>query len=509
MLSWDYLLDEAALAAVLPDEYAHFRRPLREALAVFLGGLPEGHQATVLADQALLPADAPAAQRLAALARSCPALHKLGQVLARDRRLCPELRRHLQELESLPPSVPAATIQGILTRELGPLEPLPVSLATAALAEASVAVVIPFQEHAPRPRDGVFKLLKPGVEERLEQELELFERVGAYLDQRCDDLKLPHLDYQEAFQQVREKLRHEARLDLEQQHLAQARAFYAGEPRVQVPALFAYCTPRVTAMERLTGGKVTEHGLVSPRDRRGLADLIVEALLARPIYSQAGLALFHADPHAGNLFLTADGRLGVLDWSLVGALGERERIAFAQIVLAALTLDASPILATLVGLDEAGRVDRPALEATVRAALGRVEQGHLPGFSWLMALLDESALTARLRVGGDLLLFRKALHTLEGVVADVGAEAGRIDAVLLGQFLAHLAAEWPLRWLAPPGSRAFATRLSNADLAGLLLNWPLAAVRFWLGRWRAAFATKSDGHHPGPARPASATSPTI
>jgi ubiquinone biosynthesis protein len=484
MIDWDFLLDENVFTSVLPDEYARFRRPLRGALTTFLQGLPVAHQAAVLDDQAELPMTAAPAERLAVLAGSCPALHKLGQVLARDRRLSAELRRHLQELESLPPSVPVATIRDVLDRELGPLDRLGITLGSAALAEASVAVVIPFRyDQPPRgqgPQDGVFKVLKPGVEERLDQELQLLERVGSYLDERCDDFGLPHLDYQEAFEQVREKLRHEVRLDREQQQVAQARAFYAGDPRVQVPALFDHCTPRVTAMERVTGGKVTGHRLDSWDDRRRLADLVVEALIARPVFADADPAPFHADPHAGNLFLTADQRLGILDWSLVGWLGEPERVAIGQITLAALTLDAERLAALLAGLGGERRVDEAALGAVVRAGLRRVRQGQFPGFTWLTSLLDDAFQTARLRASGDLLLFRKALHTLEGVVADVGAGDGRIDRVLQGEFLRHLAVEWPRRWLARPGSRAFATRLSNADLAGLVLGLPWTVTQFWL-----------------------------
>jgi ubiquinone biosynthesis protein len=325
--NWDSLINETTLALVLPDQYAGFRRPIGSALVVFLRGLPAAHQAAILTEQASLPSTAPVSRRLARLALSCPALHKLGQVMARDRRLSAELRKHLQELESLPSSIPVRTIRDVLTRELGPLDRLGVALVPPALAEASVAVVIPFrQERVPSgwgPRDGVFKLLKPGIEERLEQELDLFARVGSHLDQRCDEFGIPQLDYRESFEQVRDKLRHELRLDQEQQHLAQARTFYGGEPRVQVPALFDYCTRRVTAMERVVGGKVTEHGLASRGEKRRLAELVVEALIARPVFSTAGQALFHGDPHAGNLFLTRDHRLAILDWSLVGSLGER------------------------------------------------------------------------------------------------------------------------------------------------------------------------------------------
>src|SRR5215471_10459488 len=106
MADWDFLIDQRALATVIPDAYARYRLPIAGTLAVFLEGLPEAHLAALLADQAALAPTASAAERLAALARSCPALHKMGQILARDRRLSAELRKHLQELESLPASVP-------------------------------------------------------------------------------------------------------------------------------------------------------------------------------------------------------------------------------------------------------------------------------------------------------------------------------------------------------------------------------------------------------------------
>jgi ubiquinone biosynthesis protein len=233
-------------------------------------------------------------------------------------------------------------------------------------------------------------------------------------------------------------------------------------------------------MERVVGGKVTDHPLASDAAKRRVAGLVVEALVAQPIFSTDGNALFHADPHAGNLFLTPDSRLAVLDWSLVGSLGERERRAVVQVILAALLLDAEGVVAALAGLADGQRLDRAALAGVVRAGLTRVRRGQFPGFAWLTGLLDEAVQTAHLRVGADLLLFRKTLHTLEGVIADIGAGAGRAEEVLLLEFLGNFAFEWPGRWLARPDSHHFATRLSNADLLRFLLHWPWMAARFWL-----------------------------
>jgi ubiquinone biosynthesis protein len=479
MTNWDFLIGQTALAEVLPGEYAHFCRPIAGALAVFLESLPKADQAAILADQLALPPAAGAAERLGVLARNCPSLHKLAQVLARDRRISLELRKHFQELESLPPAVPFETIESTLAQELGPLDRLGVKLAPQALAEASIAVVAGFHDER-GGRDGVFKVLKPGIEERFERELALLDRVGSYLDQRCDDFRIPHLDYREVFEQVQEKLRHEIRLDLEQQNLVQARAFFASEPRVLVPERFEYCTRRVTAMERVWGGKVTDHALELGSEKSRLARLVSQALIARPIFTKTGPALFHGDPHAGNLFLAIDGRLAILDWSLVGSLDDRERVGLVQLILGALTLDAERIGRLLAGLSERQRIDRAALRTTVRAWVERIRRGQLPSFTWLMGLLDDAVKTSGLRLGADLLLFRKTINSLEGVITDVDGQGIGLDDVLLGEFVCQFVREWPARWLAPPCSRDFATRLSNADLAGLLLSAPSAIARFWL-----------------------------
>lgn len=503
-MDWQQLIDESALASFLPSESAGLARPVKEALVVFLAGLREERQAEILAGQAGLSPLASFAERLGKLAQSCPVLHKLGQVLARDQRLAPELRDHLRGLESLAPSVPLEEIEATLEQELGPLDRRGIVLEPPALAEASVAMVVPFRYVSYRRTaeavdsglvSGVLKVLKPGIEQRLNEELELLERVGAHLDQRCEEFGIPRLDYEEAFQQVREKLAQEVRLDEEQRHLARAREFYAHDPRVQIPVLLEDCTPRVTAMQRVTGDKITEHRGDEPQQRRRTADLVVQALLAAPFFAEAESALVHGDPHAGNLFLTDDGRLAILDWSLVGALDKGEREALVQILLAGITLDAARIAAVLEELDQSNRLDRAALLSIVRQHVARIRHGEMPGIGWLVAMLDDAVQKTRLRLNSDMVLFRKSLHTLEGVLADLGADARQVDQCLIAQFVAQFARELPQRWWASPASRRFATHLSNLDLNAAVLTLPLAAARFWIAESHDLFTaplTSSD-----------------
>lgn len=494
-MSWESLIDEGAVGLLLEGEYARYRRPVSEALSLFIKGLSATRRETVLVAQAMLPAEAPLSQRLTLLAQHCPALHKLAQTLARDRRLAPELRRRLQQLESLPPSLPVESIQLLLEAEIGPLHKLGVTLAPSALAEASVAIVIPFTRthYIPgtRLRSGVFKVLKPGIEKLLEEDLEILDLVGSYLGRKCEDYGIPLMDYRELLEQVREKLRSEVRLDQEQLHMNMARALYGIEPRVQIPALLEPCTPRVTAMERVTGRKITE-GNPARINEIHFAELLIKELVARSVFSKDHQALFHGDPHPGNLFLTDEDRLAILDWSLIGFLGEHERASIVQIMMRAMVLEADDIIKLIAGLAHRGEADPTALKRVVHNALLHIRRGRIPSFSWLTTMLDEAVKTARLRLGPDMMIFRKSLHTLEGVAADIGAGETLIDGVLFSAFLGCLTAEWPQRWLTLPYSRDYATRLSNADLGRLALSIPWTTAWIWAEQsfdlWRSTAA---------------------
>lgn len=480
-MDWNSLITEASIAELLSEEHAHLARPVRDAIALFLDGLPGAAQGAIVARQAALPAGASTSQRLRALALESPVIHKLGQALARDRRLHDALRSQLRTLEVLAPTVPVTTLAGTLREELGPLDALGVTLDAHALAEASVAVVIGFRHGR---RQGVFKILKPGIERRLRLELALLGRVAEHLDARCAALGLPEFDYQETFRQVAEKLRDEVRLDVEQRHLHLAAVHYARRARVQVPALFPFCSRRVTAMERVHGRKVTDHRLTSRHERQSLASLLANAVLGDAVFSSSAQALFHGDPHAGNLLVTHDGRLAMLDWSLAGTLEKPEREAVVQLVVGALLLDAPRMLRMLQQLAH-GRVPREdVLRAAVERALEPIRRGRAPDVAWLLGLLEDAMQRAGLRVRGDVLLLRKSLHTLDGVLADVGADGGAIERSLFAEALAQLALEWPRRLASPPYSRAFDTQLSSLDLAGLALCGPSLLARGLAGAAR-------------------------
>jgi ubiquinone biosynthesis protein len=471
------------VSPMVPDEFAQFRPVIADAVVFFLERLPVPRLTDLVARQCDLPADANAEERLTNLICQCPTLHKLGQVVARDRRLSSELRKRLQTLETMEPTTPVATVTQTIEREIGKDCAGALSIDSRALAEASVAVVIPFTSHMSPdtlPANGVLKILKPQIEERLEEKLEIWSDLAAFVDERCQRDELPLLRCKEIFETVRTLLANEVRLDLEQLHLKEAGTFYADSQKIQIPVLLPYSTPRITAMERVFGTRVTDTEHLSDGARKELAGLVLKELVAKPIWNTEPCAIFHADPHAGNLFYTQDGRLAILDWALVGYLDKTEREQTAQIVLGALNLDANRIMRAIATM-AIGQPDESALREVVAKAVAALYRTEAPDLQWLLSLLSDALFKAGVMFGEDLILFRKSVLTLEGVAADVSKDLSLSKVLPLSGGL-ELLREWARRCVASPISRDFGTHLSNIDLLSLYFAAPSAMTRFFTDR---------------------------
>jgi ubiquinone biosynthesis protein len=468
--------------AIVPAAYDRFAPLVTDGLLHFLGRLPQPRLEAIVVDQMALADDASADERLIALLRQCPTLHKLGQVIARQAGLPLELRLRLQALESLAPPPGGYDFDALVAQELGNVPGL--TVAHDVLAEGSVAFVVPFEWRSSpgaAVRRGVFKALKPQAEERLLEDLAVWPDLGDYLEERSVSLGLDTLDFRSLLDGVARLLRNEIRLDREQERLEHARCFFADSPNVVIPGLFPFCTPRLTAMQRIDGVKVTDPS-VPVGKRRKLAQTIVGALLAKPFWTAAAAEpFFHADPHAGNLFAMPDGKLAVFDWALTTELSNTQLAAVVRTLLCAAALDEPGVIGALGVL---GAVKREAdLRAAVAGAMAHVRRGTFPGFAWLTPLLDGLGRSGTLAFPEETALFRKSLLTLTGVINDVWPHAS-IDEVLVTSGGRQFVAESWLRPLAPLETQVFGTHLSSEDLLRFLSTFAWTPARYLLGTYR-------------------------
>ncbi|GAC1397276.1 MAG: AarF/ABC1/UbiB kinase family protein [Vulcanimicrobiaceae bacterium] len=478
-----------ASARIVPLAYDRYGPLVVDGLVYFLGRLPAHRLDEIVQEQLSIQAELDDDERVVALLRRCPTLHKLGQVIGHDRGLPPEIRERLQTLESMPPSADFAAVAAAIDIELAGAPG--VEVASQALAEGSVAIVVPFVWIDPppgQPDRGVLKVVKPGVRERLEEELDIWPDLATHLEERSAAYDLPALDYRQTLAGVASLLRNEVRLDLEQERLGRARRFFAGFPSVVVPRVLALSTPLMTAMEHVAGRKITDPQ-IPLGERKRLASVAIEGLLAMPFWSTSTDAHFHGDPHAGNIFAMPDGRVALLDWALTTELAASDREAVVHALIGAATLDEAAVVRSIEALGSVR--DARAVRRAVRAGMRAVRCGVFPGFRWFTGVLDELARTAAIAFGEETTLFRKALLTLEGVAADVSSEVS-VDDVLVRTGIATFARELPVRTLVP-FARQLPSHVSNADLVRVWAALPWLPARFWVGTWRDVLGAQLEG----------------
>ena len=472
------------IGLLLPAHLTAYGPVVSDALEFFMTRLSAERQAEITSAQAALPAEATPADRLVALFHCCPTLHKMGQVIARHRGLDSDVRRALAGLETFPPVTPLAEIRRIIDEDLtahGVHED--VRIANAALAEASVAVVVPITWHrtpSGPPQRGVLKVRKSGIEDRLNEELAILDQLTTHIEASIRRHDVPQVDYREVFENARTLLLGEIHFEREQQNLYAAGQQYANRRDVWIPRLLPFSTSRITAMERIDGVRVTDVGGLPAHRRRRIARTIVDAMVADVVFSRDSEMTFHADPHAGNLFAAEDDTVAILDWSVIGRLEKRDCEAIARLIIDAILLDAPGVCAAVDSL-AISPADPARLAESVGAALDELNRGRLPSPSWIVDLLDR-AVFAGAKFPGNMLLFRKMLLTLNGVIADVCDESS-LDAILLSKGLSKFWSEFPRRAFSWPQSRDFATHVSTSQLARMMTAAPLAAGQHWMRAW--------------------------
>ncbi|MCH7958965.1 MAG: AarF/ABC1/UbiB kinase family protein [Candidatus Hydrogenedentes bacterium] len=468
---------------LVPECYESYRPFVRDAIGFFLNQLPRPRRRKILASLAALPEGLPAEALAVHVLSACPTLHKLGQVLARHEALDPVLRKQLQQLEYFESTSDTHRVARAIRRELGPaFGKYRIRLETDSLLQGSVADVMRCEWQRPgrkRVHRAVLKVLRPGIEGQVRDELAILIDLADYLDSRREAYDLPSFEYRKMLETVRDLLVNETLLHQEQVHLQQADRFYDEDENVRIPKKLPFSTPRVTAMEWIDGVKITEPSRLAenftPVTATQLAARVLDSLISKVVFSRSDDALFHADPHAGNLFALKDGSLALLDWALVGRLTKRQREDLAAIMWGALRLDVNRVRKAIRSLSTEIQ-DTKNVSTVIASALRQVRKGRIPGPTWLGELFD-ALLSNGVQFPADLLLFRKSLFTIKGVIFDIDPNFS-IDREFFLSFLRVFAGEFPRRLRTLPFSRDFKSQLSNLDLIRSYLASPLSLARY-------------------------------
>ena len=465
--------------AFVPDAYAQWRPLVEEALRFILLRLSDARLAPKLIEQMDLPPGTPTEVRLLRFIAKTPGLQKLGQVLARNRHLKPSLRKALSELENSISDVTAADIRAIITEQLGGrLQDCAVEIAPDILSEASVSAVMRFTWRNPdsceRER-GVFKVLKPHVPACFAEDLDLLQQLGIHLESRHREYGVAAHVLSDTFLDVQQLLQHEVDFSREQATLLRAHDLYREVPGARTPQLIAQlCGPKITAMTEEAGVKVTDAAARMPVWRRDLvADQLIETLIAVPLFASVNNAMFHADPHAGNLLYDdRTGELAILDWALTEQLTYNQRRHLALLFIMIALRDVKGVCNVIQALSEAGfgadgQQERLVCDCVTKF-MDQIPLTHLPDAMDAIRLVDHIAIEG-VTFPAPLLMFRKVLFTLDGIVHEIAGPRSSMEFTLTHYVLQRWTENWGM----------FGSPLSPADWLAVQSSALLYGSRLW------------------------------
>jgi len=465
---------------LVPEPYVAWRQPVREAMLFVADHFSDARLAVKLLEQIELPPNARPETRLLQLIAKVPGLQKLGQVLARNRHLRPALRKALAELENSIHDVDADGVRAIIHKQLGPkLERFAVEIEPRLLSEASVSAVICFTWRNPESGErerGVFKVLKPHIPVYFAEDMHLLQELAHYFGRRHREYGPGARAIPDTFKKVRRLLQHEVDFPREQKTLLEAGALYKDVPRVRVPRVMRQlCTDTITAITEETGAKITDEATRMPSwRRRAVAEQLMEALVAVPLFSPAEDSLFHADPHAGNLLYDSHtGELIVIDWALRERLDRQQRRQLALLFLMVVLRDPVGASNAITALAEqrvrrsSGRAE--VIRDRVRRFLDALPLARLPSATDAMRLLEDVAFQG-IRFPAPLIMLSKVLFTLDGILDDIGGDRASMGMVM-ARHIARLRLTHPT---------AFRSPLTAGDWITLQCSALLYSSRLWI-----------------------------
>jgi ubiquinone biosynthesis protein len=348
-----------------------------------------------------------------------PIFVKFGQTLSTRRDLLPDdIAEELVKLQDRVPPFPGNEARAVVEHALGkPVAELFAEFDETPLASASVA-----QVHTATLHSGeavVVKVLRPGVEARIQTDLGLLFELARLADRFWRGAK--RLRPVEVVAEFEKTILDELDLVREAANAAEIRRRFEGSEMLYIPKVyFDYTRTEVMVMERISGIPI---GDVEQLKREGV-DLKVLAERGVEIFFTQVLrdSLFHADMHPGNIFATRDARYIAVDFGIVGSISQEDKHYIAENFRAFFNRDYRRVAEMHI---ESGWIPKDTrvveFEAAIRAVCEPIFNKPLKEISYghLLLRLFQVARRFDMEVQPQLVLLQKTLLNIEGLGRDL------------------------------------------------------------------------------------------
>ncbi len=260
-----------------------------------------------------------------------PTFIKLGQVLSgRPDLLSDPYLKALARLQDSVKPFPYGDVEDIITAELG----VRISKAFSRFDTDPIAAASLGQVHGAALRDRrevVVKVQRPGIREQIAEDFDVLREIAEFLDAHTEFGR--RYRFRAVLKEFRDTIQQELDYELEAQNLLTLGHNMADFKLIRVPQpVMDFTTRYVLTMEHIPGRKITSVGPLARMElnERPLVEELFKAYLKQVLVD----GLFHADPHPGNVFLTEDKRIALLDLGMVGHTAPSMQESLLKVLMA-------------------------------------------------------------------------------------------------------------------------------------------------------------------------------
>jgi ubiquinone biosynthesis protein len=344
-----------------------------------------------------------------------PTFIKFGQLLSGRADLLPEpYLKALARLQDKVKPFPYAEVEQIVASELG----VRISKAFKSFDEQHLAAASLGQVHRASLRDGrpvVVKVQRPDIRKQITEDFEVLEEIAEFFDEHTD------IGRRYRFGKILAEFKSSILQELDYQREASNLTTLANNlkdfPHILVPLPVPdYSSRSVLTMDYVSGTKITALSPIAQLDING--DMLAEELFKAYLKQVLIDGFFHADPHPGNIFLTDDGRVALLDLGMTGRLSSGMQENLLRLLLAISEGNGDEAVKIVLRISETAE-DFKEAEFTKKASEFVSEQrdktlDHQDVGKALMDVARTAAETG-LYVPTELTLLGKTLMQLEGI----------------------------------------------------------------------------------------------
>ncbi len=368
-------------------------------------------------------------QLASALEELGPCFIKLGQLLSTRPDLLPADYIHaLSRLQDTVQPVPADRIIQIVQSELhASIQDLFQSFDEHPLATASMA-----QVHRAVLRDGsevAVKVQRPGVRQRIEIDLEVLREIASFASQhtaigaRYGLVQMVH--------ELEMSLNQELDFRLEAENTRRIGRQIGDFSRLCTPAVYTeYTSARVLTLSFVRGrhlGEVTRAEL-EQHDARAIAADLLSAYMKQIAID----GVFHCDPHPGNILLTDDGRLALMDFGMVGRFDAGQKDKMILFLLAFSERLGERVAETYLEMIQQPRdLDQHGFTQDICSLVSRYHDmsGGRLGLGTALLELTRLAYQNRVPVPTSMTLLGKTMLNLDGAISVLSPELDPVELI--------------------------------------------------------------------------------